>query len=30
MKAKSWLKRQPQPAGVTLSDLKQAAEKTLA
>ena len=30
MKAKSWLKRQPLPAGVTLSDLKQAAEKTLA
>ena len=30
MKAESWLKRQPLPAGVTLSDLKQAAEKTLA
>ena len=29
MKAESWLKRQSLPAGMTLSDLKQAAEKTL-
>ena len=29
MKAESWLKQQALPAGTTLDDLKQAAEKTL-
>ena len=29
MKAESWLKRQPLPPGVSLSDLNKAADKTL-